>query len=137
MLKKIKQKLLTGAVMGAVMLVGTVAAQATHIDELGINISVVSSDGAGNFVLRYDQYFGADSITIWNGSQWGNFGTVGACTSAADCDYSTSLTINLDSGPGVLSPTGSVPVLPAFQGLVDSTGTHLAGFWPSPVFQQR
>ena len=91
-------------------------AQATHIDDdLGINISVFSSDGLGNFVLRYDEYFGSDGAS-WSGSDWSGFGH----------PYNTSITIGIASGPGSLS--GSTSVSATFAGLVNAAGTPTSGF---------
>lgn len=38
---------------------------ASHIDPRGINLSTYSNDGAGNFQLKYEQYFSADGW-MWN-----------------------------------------------------------------------
>lgn len=38
---------------------------ASHIDPLGINLSVHSNNGAGSFQLKYEQYFSADGW-MWN-----------------------------------------------------------------------
>jgi len=96
---------------------GAHAAQASHIDELGIRITVASSDGLGNFTLRYEEFFGSDGAS-WNGTNWSGFGH----------PYNTSFNIALTSGPGTLSPTGFIPVSASFAGLVNSAGIPTPGF---------
>jgi hypothetical protein len=106
---------IVGLASVAAVAVAAAPAQASHIDELGINITVFSSDGAGNFVLRYDEYFGSDGAA-WNGSNWSGFGH----------PYFTGISISIASGPGSLS--GSTTVSATFEGLVNSLGNNTAGF---------
>lgn len=116
--KKIRQMLL-----GVLATFALSSAQASHIDELFVNITADSSDGAGNFILRYDQYLGSDG-SGWTGSAWSGWGAT----------YSTSIGISLTSGPGSLS--GSTAVNAVFQGLVDSSGAATAGFGASQFNMQ-
>ncbi len=43
---------------------------AEHIDPRGINLSIVSNDGTGNFQLKFEQYFSADGW-MWNAGSGG------------------------------------------------------------------
>ncbi len=51
--------------MAAVLALSSSLSMAGHIDPLGINLSTYSNDGAGNFQLKYEQYFSADGW-MWN-----------------------------------------------------------------------
>lgn len=103
-------------------------AKASHIDELGVGVSLFSSDGTGGFVVKFEEYFGSNGSS-WDGDSWHGLAVTGV-DAAATATYSTPYTASLTSGPGVLSPgSGSVPLM--FEGLVDSTGTPTAGFGTS------
>lgn len=95
-------------------------ANSAHIDELGINVVLESSDGNGNFTIGYREYFGADGW-MWSGSSWGS-------------TYGASVTASLLQGPGTL--TGPSSALLSFQGLVDSTAHPTAGFGISQINTQ-
>jgi len=97
---------------------------AAHIDILGINISLLSSDGAGNFSLQYDEYFGSDGW-MWGNTQWlypnGGYFSGGINNNIAITGANLTNTLNNDI---------------TFQGLVDSLGTPTAGFGAGQVNTQ-
>lgn len=103
-------------ILGLFMLVGmNMSANAGHIDQLGINITLVSSDGNGSFSVLYQEYFGA------NGWMWGS-------DNAGEWDntYDASLSASLFAGTGTLSNPGSFTT--SFDGLVDFNANETAGF---------
>ena len=108
------KKLLSSALVAMMMLFGGFA-QATHIDELGINISLFSSDGLGNFTLRYDEYFGTDS-------------TSGVGPAPAPWDNTTTVSgLNISEtvqGASITGDTGSITM--DWISLTDSAGNLLA-----------
>lgn len=108
------KKILSSALMGMMMLFGGFA-QASHIDELGIQIALFSNDGLGNFTLRYDMYFGSDTTT-----------TVGPFNDAFDGNWGQTRNSSLTTSGA--SITGATSFTMAFQGIVDATGAETAGF---------
>lgn len=89
-----------------------ISANAAHIDQLGINITLVSSDGNGNFSVLYQEYFGADGW-MWRGSSW-------------DTTYGASISASLATGTGSLSNPGNFTIL--FDGITDLNAIETAGF---------
>lgn len=107
--------------LALVMLLGVnISANAGHIDQLGINITLQSSDGNGNFSVLYEEYFGADGW-MWGGSAW-------------QSTYNTNVSASLTQGPGTL--TGNTSFTIGFQGLVDSVANPTAGFGAGQVNTQ-
>lgn len=51
--------------VAAIMALTSPLSMAEHIDPLGINLSIYSNNGTGNFQLKYEQYFSADGW-MWN-----------------------------------------------------------------------
>jgi hypothetical protein len=103
-------------ILGLFMLVGmNISANAGHIDQLGINISLVSSDGNGSFSVLYQEYFGADGW-MWESDNSNEWATT----------YNASLTASLFAGPGTLSNPGSFTT--SFDGIVDSNAVETTGF---------
>lgn len=118
---------LTSVAAAAALVVagGVQEASASHIDELGYDVSLHSSDGAGNFTIRFREFFGADG-GMWTGSTW----------RSTDLG-SPTLTATLELGTGTLSPSGTQNVNNlTFDGLVDSMGVQTAGFGTSQVNTQ-
>jgi hypothetical protein len=100
-------------ILGLFMLFGlNISANAAHIDQLGINITLVSSDGNGNFSVLYQEYFGADGW-MWGGSSW-------------QSTYGASISASLATGTGLLSNPGNFTTL--FDGLTDLNAIETAGF---------
>lgn len=95
-------------------------AHSAHIDELGINVTLASSDGNGNFSIGFSEYFGSDGW-MWTGSSW-------------TPTYSSNITATLTQGPGTL--TGPSTALLGFQGLVNSAATPTPGFGTSQINTQ-
>lgn len=103
-------------ILGLFMLFGlNISANAAHIDQLGINITLVSSDGNGNFSVLYQEYFGADGW-MWERDNSGLWNST----------YSASLTASLASGTGSLSNPGRFTTL--FDGITDLNAIETAGF---------
>jgi|GEM_PF-4436365 len=111
-----KIKLLVALFVGAISSVPTFAG---HIDENPFRASLYSSDGAGNFVVKFDEFFGSD------GWMWTSFGSYpNAWTPTYNIPYSVNPLIG---GPGILSPLSGSP-LASFAGLVDQFGVATVGF---------
>lgn len=117
-----KRAILVAGIFSALLFSNS--ASAGHIDELGINVFIYSNDGAGNFVVQYDEYFGSDGW-MWSGGAW-------------TATYAGSpLTYSLDAGPGVLTKTSPDPFdTRAFIGLVDAGATPTAGFGAGQINTQ-
>jgi len=98
------------------MLVGmNFSANAAHIDELGINITLVSSDGNGNFSVLYEEYFGADGW-MWEDNNAGLWNST----------YGASISASLASGTGTLINPGSFTAI--FDGITDLNAIETTGF---------
>jgi len=95
------------------MFVGvSLSVNAAHIDELGIEITLVSSDGNGSFSVLYEEYFGADGW-MWGGSSW-------------QSNASKTVSASLASGPGTLINPGSFNI--TFDGITDFNAVETVGF---------
>ena len=73
---------------------------ATHIDPLGINLSVHSNNGAGSFQLKYEQYFSADGW-MWN-------------TGAGTWNPSYTIPTPIVTGGAVTGPSGPINISPTY-----------------------
>jgi len=113
---------------------GTSKAHATHIDQLGFDVSLFSSNGMGGFSIKFTEYLGSDG-SAWGGTNWASFWTSGAAT-AATAVKSFPFTATLTTGPGSLSPSGSSSAPLKFQGLVNSVAVPTAGFGTGQFFTQ-
>ncbi|SEL20431.1 PEP-CTERM protein-sorting domain-containing protein [Colwellia chukchiensis] len=108
-------------VLGLLMFLGlSFSANAAHIDELGINITLVSSDGNGNFSVLYEEYFGAD------GWMWGRDNP-----NLWNADYRASVSASLAQGPGTLSNPGNF--FATFDGITDLNANETLGFGTSQI----
>lgn len=103
---------------------------AAHIDALGIDVSLYSSDGAGNFVLQYDEYFGSDGW-MWGGSTWLDSSGGYMTGSYQSGGIANNLTI---TGATVSTTTPGADI--TFSGLVDALGNETAGFGSGQVNTQ-
>lgn len=101
------------------MLGFSMPAMAGHIDQLGIKITLNSSDGNGNFSVKFEEFMGSDGW-MWGGSQWQNV-------------YTTpGITASIASGPGSINSASSFNL--SFMGLVNAAGVATVGFGPGQVF---
>jgi hypothetical protein len=108
-------------ILGLLMLVGmNMSANAGHIDQLGINITLVNSDGNGNFSVLYEQYFGADGW-MYSGSSW-------------QATANKSVTASLAAGSGILSNPGTFTT--TFNGITDLNAVETAGFGTGQIGTQ-
>lgn len=88
---------------------------AGHIDPLGINLSTYSNDGAGNFQLKYEQYFSASGF-MWNTG-----------TGAWNPSYTiptpniTGASVTGPAGPIDITPTDSTDPSAPFAGIIPYT----------------
>jgi PEP-CTERM motif-containing protein len=103
------------------------SANAAHIDQLGIDISLNSSDGMGNFSVLYREYFGSDGW-MWENDNPGLWDTTPARNGPL------TVTSFLAAGPGILSNPGNFTVL--FDGLVDMMGVNTPGFGSGQISTQ-
>lgn len=107
-----KLKLLAAACLTGLSALSAQSALASHIDpNLGVSVSLYSSDGAGNFTLKIDEYMSA------YGELW--VGTLGG-PGAWDATFSGP---NLSFSVAGASTTGPTTGTLNYQGIVDSTGT--------------
>lgn len=110
------QKIRVGS-LAALLALGSQSALANHIDpNLGIGVSLYSSDNAGNFTLKIDEYMSAYGA-LWTGTVDNGSSSVG--------NWSSTF-----SGPNLaFSVTGASVTGPAtgtlnFQGIEDTTATN-------------
>jgi hypothetical protein len=108
------QKLRAGMLV-ALLALGSQSALANHISPLGIDVSLYSSDGAGNFQIKIDEYMSAYG-ELWVGDVSGP-GAVGQW----DATYSGMPNL-LISFSGASVGGASTTVL-SYQGMVDSSKT--------------
>lgn len=98
----------------ALLALGSQSALANHISPLGIDVSLVSSDNAGNFQIRIDEYMSAYG-DLWVGDVDGP-GAIGSWVFSSNSpNFSISLSGASFSGPG--SATLS------YQGMADTSKT--------------
>jgi hypothetical protein len=102
-------------------------ASAGHVDQLGMNMSLFSHDGQGNFVIQYDQYMAADG-SMWNANTNSWYATY---AQPRYLDKSIHLSVNQGT-----TATGRRALDADFMGLVDSTGAHTAGFGSGQINTQ-
>jgi hypothetical protein len=103
-------------ILGLFMFMGmNMSANAGHIDQLGINITLVSSDGNGSFSVLYEEYFGADGW-MWNGSSWNS-------------NVTKTVSASLASGTGTIVNPGRFSI--SFDGITDLNAIETAGFGTS------
>jgi len=87
-------------------------AMAGHIDQLGIKITLNSSDGNGNFTVLFQEFMGSDGW-MWSNPWQANYNTPG-------------ITASLLSGPGSINDALSFDL--DFKGLVNAAGVATAGY---------
>lgn len=97
----------------ALLALGSQSALANHISPLGIDVSLVSSDGAGNFQIKIDEYMSAYG-DLWVGDVSGP-GAVGQW----DATYSGMPNL-LVSFSGASISGASTPTL-SYQGMADAS----------------
>ncbi len=115
------QKIRVGSLV-ALLALGSQSALASHIDpNLGIGVSLFSSDGAGNFTLQVNEYMSA------YGDLW--IGTLGG-PGAWDATFSGPNLAFSVTGASITGPaTGALN----YQGIVDTTGTTFYNV-PAPTW---
>lgn len=96
----------------ALLAFGSQSALANHISPLGIDVSLYSSDGAGNFQIKIDEYMSAYGA-LWVGSVDG-IGAVGSWDATSSSpNFAISLSGASVSGPGTATLN--------YQGMADAS----------------
>jgi len=107
-----KLKQLAAACLAGLSICCAQSALASHIDpNLGVGVSLFSSDGAGNFTLQFDEYM-SPYTDAW-------VGTLGG-PGAWDATFSSPNLVFSVTGATI---TGATTGALNYQGIVDSTGT--------------